>query len=206
MEYMDETTLAPKRTSPWLIAFRIIFTIALIWCILFIFHNSLETSSISSARSHEVMQKLNELLARVNLGPLSEHVVRKLAHFSEFMLEGFLLMLCLRVYTHHFVRHVSWPMLLGMATALMDETIQLRIPGRSSSVRDVWIDFAGVIAGLFVALLLLLIIRGITSFHAIKKENRRLRAERAELLRQQRADRIDVENERPENPDRREYL
>lgn len=49
MEYMDETTLAHKHTSPWLIAFRIIFTIALVWCILFIFHNSLETSSISSA-------------------------------------------------------------------------------------------------------------------------------------------------------------
>ena len=57
MEYMDETTLAHKHTSPWLIAFRIIFTIALVWCILFIFHNSLETSSISSARSHEVMRR-----------------------------------------------------------------------------------------------------------------------------------------------------
>lgn len=109
MEYMDETTLAHKHTSPWLIAFRIIFTIALVWCILFIFHNSLETSSISSARSHEVMQKINAILAHLNIGPLSEHVVRKLAHFSEFTLEGFLLMLCLRVYTRRFVRHVSWP-------------------------------------------------------------------------------------------------
>ena len=117
MEYMDETTLAHKHTSPWLIAFRIIFTIALVWCILFIFHNSLETSSISSARSHEVMQKINAILAHLNIGPLSEHVVRKLAHFSEFTLEGFLLMLCLRVYTRRFVRHVSWPMLGGMATA-----------------------------------------------------------------------------------------
>ena len=193
MEYMDETTLAHKHTSPWLIAFRIIFTIALVWCILFIFHNSLETSSISSARSHEVMQKINAILAHLNIGPLSEHVVRKL-------------MLCLRVYTRRFVRHVSWPMLGGMATALLDETIQLYVPGRTSSVRDVWIDFGGVIAGLFVALLLLLIVRGLTSFHAMKKENRRLRAERAELLRQQRADRINTADDRPESPDRREYL
>ena len=206
MEYMDETTLAHKHTSPWLIAFRIIFTIALVWCILFIFHNSLETSSISSARSHEVMQKINAILAHLNIGPLSEHVVRKLAHFSEFTLEGFLLMLCLRVYTRRLVRHVSWPMLGGMATALLDETIQLYVPGRTSSVRDVWIDFGGVIAGLFVALLLLLIVRGLTSFHAMKKENRRLRAERAELLRQQRADRINTADDRPESPDRREYL
>ena len=97
-------------------------------------------------------------------------------------------------------------MLGGMATALLDETIQLYVPGRTSSVRDVWIDFGGVIAGLFVALLLLLIVRGLTSFHAMKKENRRLRAERAELLRQQRADRINTTDDRPESPDRREYL
>ena len=46
MEYMDETTLAHKHTSPWLIAFRIIFTIALVWCFLFIFLNSLDNISI----------------------------------------------------------------------------------------------------------------------------------------------------------------
>ena len=97
-------------------------------------------------------------------------------------------------------------MLGGMTTALLDETIQLYVPGRTSSVRDVWIDFGGVIAGLFVALLLLLIVRGLTSFHAMKKENRRLRAERAALLRQQRADRINTADDRPKSPDRREYL
>ena len=159
MEYMDETTLAHKHTSPWLIAFRIIFTIALVWCILFIFHNSLETSSISSARSHEVMQKINAILAHLNIGPLSEHVVRKLAHFSEFTLEGFLLMLCLRVYTRHFVRHMSWPILGGLLTALTDETIQLFSPGRSSQVLDVWLDFVGVLAGLLVGLFLLALCR-----------------------------------------------
>ena len=205
MEYMDETTLAHKHTSPWLIAFRIIFTIALVWCILFIFHNSLETSSISSARSHEVMQKINAILAHLNIGPLSEHVVRKLAHFSEFTLEGFLLMLCLRVYTRRFVRHVSWPMLGGMATALLDETIQLYVPGRTSSVRDVdrlrrcdcrFVRGPAVAAHRARADL----------FPCHEKKNRRLRAERAELLRQQRADRINTADDRPESPDRREYL
>ncbi len=197
--------ITEKKTSPWLIVFRIIFTIALIVCILFIFHNSLEEGTISAARSQAVMQKINALLAKVHLGPLSQHTVRKLAHFAEFLLEGFLLMLCLRVYTKHFVRHVSWPLLGGLATALMDETIQLRIAGRTSSVVDVWIDFGGVTAGLLVALLWLLSGRGSTSFYSIKKENRRLRAEREELLRQQREDRIDIDD-RPRHTDRRNYL
>ena len=195
-----------QKTSPWLIAFRVIFTIALIACIVFIFRNSLQEGYFSSERSQAVMRALNHLLDKVNLGPLSEHTVRKLAHFAEFTLEGFLLMLCLRVYTSHFVRHVSWPLLGGMTTALMDETIQKFIPGRTSQVTDVWIDMGGMVFGLFVALILLLIVRAITAFHRIKKENRRLRAEREQLLREQEEDRINAEPPHHENPNRRELL
>lgn len=174
-----------EKTSPWLIVFRVIFTAALIACIAFIFRNSMESGTVSSARSQAVMVYINNLLAKVHLGPLSEHTVRKLAHFSEFALEGFLLMLCIRVYTKHFVRHMSWPLLGGMTTALMDETIQLRSISRSSSVVDVWIDMAGVTAGLLAALVILLIVRGITAFARVERENRALRAEREELRRRE---------------------
>ena len=174
-----------QKTSPWLIAFRVIFTFALIACIAFIFRNSLETGAQSSMRSQELMALLNKLLGKVHLGPLSEHTIRKLAHFAEFTMEGFLLMLCLRVYTSHFVRHMSWPLLGGMTTALMDETIPRFIPNRTSAVTDVWIDMAGVVCGLFVALIILLIVRLVTAFYTIKKENRELRAEQARLRRAQ---------------------
>lgn len=174
-----------QKTSPWLIAFRVIFTFALIACIAFIFRNSLETGAQSSVRSQELMALFNKLLGKVHLGLLSEHTIRKLAHFAEFTMEGFLLMLCLRVYTAHFVRHMSWPLLGGMTTALMDETIQRFIPNRTSSVTDVWIDMAGVVCGLFVALIILLIVRLVTAFYTIKKENRELRAEQARLRRAQ---------------------
>ena len=174
-----------QKTSPWLIAFRVIFTFALIACIAIIFRNSLETGAQSSVRSQELMALLNKLLGKVHLGPLSEHTIRKLAHFAEFTMEGFLLMLCLRVYTAHFVRHMSWPLLGGMTTALMDETIQRFIPNRTSAVTDVWIDMAGVVCGLFVALIILLIVRLVTAFYTIKKENRELRAEQARLRRAQ---------------------
>ena len=184
-----------------------ILLVLLVLALVFIWDHSMVPAASSAEESRRVGQWLTPFLEWfVGSGNVTTHLVRKLAHFSEFTLEGFLLMLCLRVYTRRFVRHVSWPMLGGMATALLDETIQLYVPGRTSSVRDVWIDFGGVIAGLFVALLLLLIVRGLTSFHAMKKENRRLRAERAELLRQQRADRINTADDRPESPDRREYL
>ena len=190
-----------QKTSPWLIAFRVIFTFALIACIAFIFRNSLENGTQSSMRSQELMAVLNELLGKVHLGPLSEHTIRKLAHFAEFTMEGFLLMLCLRVYTAHFVRHMSWPLLGGMTTALMDETIQRFIPNRTSSVTDVWIDMAGVVCGLFVALIILLIVRLVTAFYTIKKENRELRAEQARLRRAQQ----EAEHERLARQAMRQY-
>ena len=165
-----------EKTSPWIIAFRVIFTVALCACIAFIFRNSLESGAISSARSQAVTQVVNEVLGKVGLGPMSEHIIRKLAHFLEFALEGF----------RHFVRHMSWPLLGGLTTALMDETIQLRIPNRSSSVVDVWIDMTGVVAGLLAALVILLIVRALTAFARIERENRALRAEREELRRIQR--------------------
>ena len=68
-------------------------------------------------------------------------------------------MLCLRVYTRHFFKHVSWPMLGGLLTALTDETIQLFVPGRSGQVTDIWIDFSGVMTGLLVGRILLGLVR-----------------------------------------------
>ena len=72
---------------------------------------------------------------------------------------GFWFMLCLRVYTRHFVRHVSWPLFFGLLVAVTDETIQLYVPGRTSSTLDVLLDFSGVVSGLFVALVILLFFR-----------------------------------------------
>ena len=148
-----------QKTSHWLIAFRVIFTAALLACILFIFRNSMQTGEVSSARSQAVTMLVNGFLGKFGLGPLSEHIIRKLAHFSEFMLEGFLLMLCLRVYTRRFVRHISWPILGGLLTALTDETIQMFSDGRSSQLTDVWLDFSGVMAGILVGLFCLALCR-----------------------------------------------
>ena len=60
-----------QKTSPWLIAFRVIFTIALLACIAYIFRNSLQTGAQSSLRSQAVMHAVNSALGRVHLGPMS---------------------------------------------------------------------------------------------------------------------------------------
>ena len=151
------------RVSPWLIAGRVIFTMALIACITFIFSNSMQIGTVSEGASGRVLRLVQRVLTRLGMtgvaSHITMHIIRKLAHFCEYALEGFLLMLCLRVYTRHFIKHMSWPILGGLLTALTDETIQIFSPGRSSQVTDVWIDFAGVLSGLLVGLFLLALCR-----------------------------------------------
>ena len=43
-----------------------------------------------------------------------------------------------------------WYILLGTLAACVDETIQRFVPGRESSLIDVWIDIGGVCAGILL--------------------------------------------------------
>ena len=160
---MRETDPDMQKTSPWLIAARVIFTFALIACIVFIFSNSMQIGDVSETASGRVLLLLQAALRRLGhpalAQRLTDHIVRKMAHFCEYMLEGFLLTLCLRVYTRRFVRHISWPILGGLLTALTDETIQMFSDGRSSQLTDVWLDFSGALAGILVGLICLALCR-----------------------------------------------
>ena len=144
---MRETGPDMQKTSPWLIAARVIFTFALIACIVFIFSNSMQIGDVSESASGRVLLLMKKVFTRLGMpgaaNHLTDHIVRKLAHFCEYALEGFLLTLCLRVYTRHFFVHISWPILGGLLTALTDETIQMFSDGRSSQLTDVWLFRAG---------------------------------------------------------------
>ena len=169
---MSNSIKKEQHPSPWLIAGRVVFTLALIGCIAFIFSNSMAVAEVSSVSSGRVLQLLQAVLRRLGHPALAQrltmHIVRKMAHFCEYTLEGFLLMLCMRVYSRHPLRHITVPMLAGVLTALTDETIQLFSQGRSSQVTDVWLDSAGVLAGILAALLLMGLWRLL--FHHRKKE------------------------------------
>lgn len=170
---MSNSIKKEQHPSPWLIAGRVVFTLALIGCIAFIFSNSMAVAEVSSVSSGRVLQLLQAVLRRLGMPGLAQrltmHIVRKMAHFCEYTLEGFLLMLCMRVYSRHPLRHITVPMLGGVLTALADETIQLFSEGRSSQVTDVWLDSAGVLAGILVAIVLLLACEGL--YYHIKRRH-----------------------------------
>ena len=56
-------------------------------------------------------------------------------------------MLSLRVYTRRILSHISWPLFFGLLAGVLDEGIQMFADGRGSDVRDVVIDFSGVVFG-----------------------------------------------------------
>ena len=137
----------------FIILFRIIFTLAVFATIAFIFYNSAQVAEVSSEYSGQFTVLLNRLLQYTPLDiVLTEHQVRKLAHMAEFAALGFFLTLCLRVYTKRLVAFCAWPLLFGLFIAVCDEFLQRFIPGRSSSIKDIFIDFTGVCGGTAVAI------------------------------------------------------
>ena len=131
---------------------RILWTAAVTLYLLFVFHNSLTPADLSSQQSGAVLRFAAGLLetAGIPSGWLTEHLVRKTAHFAEYALFGVLLWNCLR--TYELPRRV-WTLLeawLILAAPFVDETLQLFSAGRSAQISDVWLDMAGACFGLAI--------------------------------------------------------
>ncbi len=129
-----------QRTLLTLIALNL----ALIW------GNSLMTGLESGDLSGGIVEFLGKLIPW--LATEAGHTfIRKAAHFSEFCLLGLLM----SGYRLSCGTRLSPALLgLGLATACIDETIQIFVPGRGSSLIDVWIDTAGFTTGLALVLIL----------------------------------------------------
>lgn len=127
---------------------RRVYLVLTLAMLCFIWGNSSMSGAASGALSGRFLKYLAPLLAP--FGSKAEFVLRKLAHFSEFTLLGFLLSGLTRPETPSPWR--TRPFFLGLAAACIDETIQIYSPGRGSSLIDVWIDFSGITLGVVVSL------------------------------------------------------
>lgn len=132
---------------------RLFLLFALILWIVFIFSHSLQPAAASTQESDGV-RRLLSLLVRHEL---SSVFVRKPAHFAEFWVLGVLAApLFAGRKTMRPLPVLFYSAVLGMTTALCDETIQLFVAGRDGRILDVWLDFAGACTGAAVILALLL--------------------------------------------------
>ena len=147
------------------------FTLALIGCIAFIFSNSMKIASVSTVSSGRVLTLLQAALRRLGHPALAQRLpCTSCARWPLLRVYvGGLSAHALHAGVHPAVcRHISVPMLGGVLTAMADETIQIYSPGRSSQVTDVWLDSAGVLAGILIALVFMALCRML--FHRCNKE------------------------------------
>ncbi len=129
----------------------------------FIFINSALPADVSSQESGSITELINSLLSRVGIGlALSEHLVRKFAHFIEYFVLGTLLFYTVRSFNLRRTKSVFVVPLIGFLVASVDETIQLFSFGRSAQVSDVLLDFIGVFSAV--------ILFSITSYLLTKKD------------------------------------
>ena len=137
---------------------QILFTLLTIVCVALIFLNSLQNGTNSSKESGHVVKLLESLFHSLGFPiAVSEHFIRKLAHFTEYTALGVLLGLTLRSYTERMMNHIFIPLFIGLAVPVTDEYIQSFVDGRGSMVQDVVLDFTGVCFGLSLTMLIILL-------------------------------------------------
>ena len=83
---------------------------------------------------------------------LVHHALRKLAHFTEYLVLGLLLVRALDEPGRSFGRIVLWAIVLATLLAIGDELHQALVPGRTAAATDSLVDVAGAIAAQGVAL------------------------------------------------------
>lgn len=121
----------------------------------FIYGNSLTPAVISSKESGYFLIKIQNFLAEAGIDArwLTEHLVRKAAHFTEYAGLGFLLAMntgagMAPVFSSTKILKANVTAALFMP--FIDETIQLFVEGRSGQISDVWLDMAGIFTGIIV--------------------------------------------------------
>lgn len=127
----------------------IIWTIIVILYVGFIFHNSLTPAIESSKQSGATLSMSLTIFDALGISGewLTEHIIRKMAHFGEYALLGVFLWKCLQSY--EIPKKVWLIVQLWLITMLplIDETLQLFTEGRSGQISDVWLDIFGAVAG-----------------------------------------------------------
>lgn len=166
----------PKKRRKWLSTFvtmAIILAVAVFVNMAIIFFFSEESMEESGDRSSGIAMKIiyflhpdyDELdyLAKLDITLGLHRVVRKLAHFLEFGLLGFLsawLIAYVNLRKHWVKPWLEWclPTVFCLLYAASDEIHQI-FSNRGASVKDVMIDFAGAVTGILLLRAILRMIR-----------------------------------------------
>jgi VanZ family protein len=134
---------------------RIVWWImTVLWCAA-IFYQSGKNADASDANSLYIVGLINQILMTMfgaDAGVISNFIVRKSAHFLEYLILGILFFKSFFT-GMNLRRELTVAFFCGLAYSASDEIHQLFVPGRTSKFGDVCIDATGVVIGLIIVAL-----------------------------------------------------
>lgn len=139
---------------------KTILVVLLALLLAFIWLHSMMSAEDSAEESQRVGQFLTPFLELlVGEGNVTDHLVRKLAHFCEYGALGILAGALLLVKKESGIFRWSYALLCALAVAVIDESIQILADGRGAQVQDVLLDTAGSLTGLLAVWLTAVLVR-----------------------------------------------
>ncbi len=154
-----------RRARALYVAVTVFLSLCVVANMVLIFQMSAESPTESGDRSDGVTDVVVDVVypdleqrppaEQQNIFTSMHHIVRKLAHFSEFALLGFLTTLLVMHLSRRLVFLRAWlrlclPALFCLLYAISDEVHQI-FTRHGPAVKDVLIDFGGAVAGMLVA-------------------------------------------------------
>ena len=124
--------------------------------LMFIFGNSLQTGEVSGSLSRQIAEAVAQLLRSLSIVisdfDLLHLVIRKLAHFTEFLVLGFLVQW---VNSHQpLMADKKYVFLLFLLAGFTDEFLQLFVDGRAGMLTDSLIDSSGYVLSWIIVMLM----------------------------------------------------
>lgn len=122
----------------------IIFTLA--WMAIIFTMSSF--NSIESANQSNYIVNIISNVLNINNIELLNLIIRKLAHFTEYLILG---VLVINMFTkNNAKKYYLLSILLCIIYAISDEIHQLFVPGRACQIKDILIDSIGSITGIYL--------------------------------------------------------
>lgn len=118
----------------------------LLWMLLIFIMSSFDATE-SANQSNFIVNIINNIFKIENIELLS-FIIRKLAHFTEYLILGFLTINMLN--KNDISKKYLLSILICIIYATSDEIHQIFVPGRACQIRDVLIDSIGSITGVYL--------------------------------------------------------
>lgn len=120
-------------------------------------------NNVNNNDNSSIIRNDDDFIKKLNI------YIRKFAHGFEFLVLALLIFLTLKSFNIKSRECIIYTLFIVLLYAVIDEYRQLYIPGRTSSVRDIVIDFIGGTVGVIISQFIIVLIKIISKIYSRNK-------------------------------------